>query len=89
MAETGPVAPRLVQTADSDADTANVAPATVTVLTGVPAVPTTNDAVAAPLRAPATALDSAMLPIESAPAPMAGNGTLDWESRSTGGVAPE
>ena len=83
MAETGPVAPRLVQTADSDADAANVAPATVTVLTGVPAVATTNDTVAATLEALAAALDSAMLPIVSAPpAPMAGNGTLDWESRS-------
>ena len=82
MAETGPVAPRLVQTADSDADAANVAPATTTVLTGVPAVATTNDTVAATLEAPAAALDSAMLPIVSAPAPMAGNGTLDWESAS-------
>ena len=74
----------MVQTADSDADAANVAPATMTVLTGVPAVATTNDTVAATLRAPAAALDSAMLPMVSAPAPMAGNGTLDWESASAG-----
>ena len=86
MAETGPVAPRLVQTADSNGDAANVAPATVTVLTGVPAVAPTNDTVATMLEAPAAALDSAMLPMASAPAPMAGNGTLDWESRSVGVV---
>ena len=76
VAETGPVAPRLAQTADSDADGANVAPATVMALMGVPAVPTTNDTAATTLEAPAAALDSAMLPIVSAPAPTAGNGTL-------------
>ena len=86
MAETGPVAPRLVQAADSNADGAKVAPATVMVLMGVPAVATTNDTTATTLDAPAAALDSAMLPIVSTPAPMAGNGTLDCESSSVGVV---